>query len=137
MSDTATGHIRVIVAGSEQADVDTAVNQLTAVTSEWGVKVNVAPAGESDLPDSARKVIDPVSVAALVISIPAALLAVTDLADRIAKRRRATQLTANPPAADSTARAYIIIDGQLHTLDSIQPDQLLHLANQGTDATAS
>jgi hypothetical protein len=39
-----------------------------------------------------EKSIDPVAVAALVLSIPAAALAALDVADRIAKRRRARTL---------------------------------------------
>jgi hypothetical protein len=38
------------------------------------------------------KAVDPVAVAALVLSIPAAALAALDVADRIAKRRRARTL---------------------------------------------
>lgn len=132
MSDTASGHLRIIVAGPDRDDVETAANQIRAVASGWGGGVNVAPAGEGDVPDSARKMVDPVAVAALIISIPAALLAVTDLADRIAKRRRAAQLASTCPKPDATVRAYLIIDGQLLVLETIEPDQLLGLANQGT-----
>jgi hypothetical protein len=133
MSDTDLGRVRLIVTGSEPDEVDAAVSQLTAVTSEWGEGVSVASAGQDDLSDAERKVVDPVSLAALIISIPSALLAVHDLADRIAKRRRAADLASNAPTQDTTARAYLVIDGHLLALDSADPDQLLDLVNQTTD----
>jgi hypothetical protein len=135
MSDTASvGHIRLLVAGPRHADVETAVAQLKAVASGWGGGVRVTSAGENDLIDSARKLVDPVSLAALIISIPGALLAVNDLAERISKRRRAADLASNSPKPDTTARAYLIVDGQLLALDTVEPDQLLDLANQATNS---
>lgn len=130
MSDTDLGRVRLIVTGSEPDDVDAAVSQLTAVTSEWGEGVSVASADQDDLSDAERKLVDPVSLAALIISIPSALLAVHDLADRIAKRRRAKDLASNAPTQNTTTRAYLVIGGHLLALDSMDPDQLLDLVNQ-------
>ena len=37
--------------------------------------------------DADRKIVDPISLAALILSIPSAVLAVIDIADRLTKRR--------------------------------------------------
>jgi hypothetical protein len=42
------------------------------------------------MPDADRKVIDPISLAALILSIPSAVLAVMDIADRLTKHRKAS-----------------------------------------------
>jgi hypothetical protein len=72
-----------------------ACGQLEVLTDSWGHPLADPPAQRSEAgkPDTGRdKAIDPVAVAALLVSIPSAALAVVDLADRIQKRRRATEL---------------------------------------------
>jgi hypothetical protein len=39
-----------------------------------------------------KRAVDPIAVAALIVSIPSALLAIADLADRIRKRRKAEEV---------------------------------------------
>lgn len=76
------------------------------------------------------KIIDPVSIAILVMSIPPALLAVRDLADRIGKRRRAKELI--DQAQQLAARqvtVYLVTPGRTVELHTLTPDQLLDLAD--------
>ena len=72
------------------------------------------------------------AVASLVLSIPSAALAVTDLADRIRKRRRATNLIdqARQLAAQQVT-VYVMSPGHTVELSTLTPDQLLDLADQG------
>jgi hypothetical protein len=69
-------------------NVETARRSLEALAHSWGHEMIKAPANTPEAAEAARtddKVIDPVAVAALVVSIPSAALAVLDLADRIHK----------------------------------------------------
>jgi hypothetical protein len=81
--------------GPAAGNVEAAQRSLEALAQRWGYDIAQSPAGA--LPaatshDENRRAIDPVSVAAVVLSIPSAALAVLDLADRIHKRRRASEL---------------------------------------------
>ncbi len=53
-----------------------------------------------EAPDEVRRVIDPVAPAAVVVALPAAVLAVVDIVERIEKRRRAARLVAEGQAAE-------------------------------------
>jgi hypothetical protein len=83
----------VEVRGTTAEDVEAARRELVALTREWGHEAEVAdeaPRVEADRPDD--RGVDPVAVAALVVSIPSAALAVHDLVDRMRNRRRAKEL---------------------------------------------
>jgi len=72
-------------------------HSLEALARSWGHEItadamDAAAAGPGHGAGDDGKVIDPVAVASLVLSIPSAALAVADLADRIRKRRRAADL---------------------------------------------
>ena len=81
--------------GPAAGNVEAAQRSLEALACRWGYDIaqspdETLPAATSD--EENRKAIDPVSLAAAVLSIPSAALAVADLADRIRKRRRASEL---------------------------------------------
>lgn len=81
--------------------------------------------------DDGDKVIDPVAVASLVVSIPSAVLAVQDLADRIRKRHRAQELIDH--AQQQAARQvtiYLTSVDRIVELRTLTPDQLLDLAGE-------
>ena len=86
----------IIQIGSGTAgNVQAAQLSLVTMVHGWGHEIAEAPAeavaaAEANLGD--RKGLDPVSLTSLVLSIPSAVLAVQDLADRIRKRRRAKEL---------------------------------------------
>src|SRR5438445_187726 len=95
----------------------------------WGQEIAevpaevTTPAGTSHNDD---KVIDPVSLSALVLSIPPAALAAFDLADRIQKRRRAKELIdhAQQMAAQQVT-IWLISPNRTVELRTLTPDQLL------------
>jgi len=79
-----------------------------------------------------HKTVDPVAVAALVLSIPSALLAVLDVADRIAKRRRATTLieTAARIRLERRVEVLTITADGARPLADLDPDALLDLVRR-------
>jgi hypothetical protein len=112
-------------------NVQTARHNLEALAHSWGHEMTETPANAPEAAAAARnddKVIDPVSVAALVVSIPSAALAVLDLADRIHKRRRAKELIDH---AQQLAAQQITVCLMSHSrpveLTTLAPDQLLDL----------
>lgn len=116
--------------------VDAARRDLEALVVGWGHEVAVAPSATPETYGDARgddTMIDPVSVTALVLSIPSATLAVADPADRIQKRRRAEELIdyANE-LADQQVTAYIVSEDRPIDLTAASPDQLLGLAADET-----
>ena len=81
--------------------------------------------------DETHKIIDPISLAALILSVPSAALAVVDLADRIKKRRRAARLleVARDTQNENGVVVHILTVGGSVRLDSVGPDQILDLAS--------
>jgi hypothetical protein len=83
-----------------------------------------------DLDEDDRKAIDPISLAALVVSIPPAALAVWDLADRIKKRKRAQKLIeeAGHLRIERKVETYVVtLEGPKPLID-MTADQVLDLA---------
>ena len=79
-----------------------------------------------------HRTIDPVAVSALVLSIPAALLAVLDLADRVGKRRRAKRLIESAARIRIERRVEVMTitaDGA-RPLADLDPDLLLDLVEK-------
>jgi hypothetical protein len=119
----------------------TVADQLVAVLTEGDdlvveKRVQAAAPGNDD-----RKVIDPISLATLIVSLPAAALAVADLAnrighsnlvERIAKRRKAQALiaTATQLRAENQVETYLLTsNGASHTVAELDPDMLLALVS--------
>jgi len=117
--------------GGTADDVETARCHLEALARSWGLEMIEVPANTSEAAATARhddKVIDPVSLAALMVSIPSAALAVLDLADRIHKRRRAKELINH---AQQLAAQHVTVSllSPRHRVEltTLTPDQLLDL----------
>jgi hypothetical protein len=116
-------------------NVGAARRSLEALAQSWGQEIGEGPAEATTAAgtghDDGDKVIDPVAVASLVVSIPSAVLAVQDLADRIRKRRRAQELI--DQAQQLAARhvtIYLTSPGRTVELRTLTPDQLLDLADE-------
>jgi hypothetical protein len=109
-------------------DVAAARRSLDALAASWGVEAAVAPRSTAadDLP---HKGIDPVALISLVVSIPSAVLAVADIADRIMKRRRAKELIeqARQLSAEQQVSVLLVERTRTFELRSLEPDQLLEL----------
>jgi hypothetical protein len=113
-------------------DTTAARRTLEALARSWGQEITEAPAeapaatGAAHHDDS--KVIDPVAVTSLVMSIPSAALAVLDLADRIRKRRRAGELINHAQhLVEHQVNIYVITPERTVELRTLTPDQLLDL----------
>jgi hypothetical protein len=76
--------LKFVLAGN-QSDLPAAA--LVSALGPEGVEARRQPVTE--VSDADRKVVDPISFADLILSIPSAVLAVIDIADRLTKRRKA------------------------------------------------
>lgn len=83
-----------------------------------------------ELPEDTRKTIDPLSLAALILSIPSAALAVWDLADRIKKRQRAQKLIdeATRLQTEKKVETYLVTFEGPKPLNGMTADQVVDLA---------
>jgi len=118
------------LASATTENIEDARRDLAALAHSWCHDMTQAPATRPEAAGAARndKAIDPVSVTALVLSIPSAALAVLDLADRIHKRRRATELIGHArqlAARHVTVR--LMSQNRSVELTTLAPDQLLDL----------
>ncbi|GAA3848829.1 hypothetical protein GCM10022243_13570 [Saccharothrix violaceirubra] len=109
-----------------------AKDSLQELVDSWGFTLHEVPATALGTSDSTReddKSVDPVALAALVLSIPSAALAVTDLADRIHKRRRAKDIIdkARQIADDHSVTLKLDTQDGPQDLSTLDPDQLLDL----------
>ena len=112
-------------------NVGVARRNLEALAHSWGHQMAETPAHTSKAAGATPnddKGIDPVSITALVLSIPSAALAVLDLADRIHKRRRANELIdhAQQLAAQQVTMC-LMSQSRPVELTTLAPDQLLDL----------
>ncbi|MFF7377513.1 hypothetical protein ACIP4Q_16975 [Streptomyces massasporeus] len=117
------------------ANAETAGKSVAALTSSWGYQPEPAPPAQP-ANDPNTKVVDPISVTALVVSIPSAMLAVADIADRIRKRRRASELIER--AQQLGAQQVVVrLVGEDRSIDlaTLTPDQLLDLIADEASAT--
>lgn len=112
-------------------DTSMARRNLEELARSWGEEITdthpeLPTAGSARHGDG--KVIDPVALATLVVSIPSAALAAVDLADRIRKRRRAGELIDHAQhLADQQVTIYLIAPERTVELRTLTPDQLLDL----------
>jgi len=115
-------------------DLGAARRSLEIMAQDWGHEITEAAAEATPAARTIHgddKIIDPVSIAILVMSIPPAVLAVRDLADRIRKRRRAKELIDQAQKlADRQVTVYLVTLGRAVELSTLTPDQLLDLADQ-------
>ncbi|WP_405628284.1 hypothetical protein OG933_20500 [Streptomyces sp. NBC_00016] len=117
------------------ADVQTAGKSFAALTSSWGYPPEPAPTAEPATGPETKGV-DPVAVASLLVSIPSAMLAVADIADRIHKRRRAGELIERAQQLRAQqAAARLVCDDRTVDLATLTPDQLLELVADEPSAT--
>jgi hypothetical protein len=127
------------IESSTAENVEVARRSLVSLAQSRGCQIAEPPAevtAPAKAMDSDDKVIDPVSVAALVVSLPSAALAVLDLADRIQKRRRAKELIdqAQQLAAQQVTLS-VITQTRTVEIRTMAPDQLLDLLAEQDSAS--
>lgn len=115
---------------TDPGNSEAARTSLGELTHTWGhdlTEVVDAPTAP-DTDHTGDKTVDPVAIAALILSIPAAALAVSDLADRIKKRHRAKDLIDHAQQF-LTQNITIQVLAQNRSLDlaALDPDTLLDL----------
>jgi len=118
-------------------NTEAARENLQTLAHSWGQDLQEVPVHPSagSLRDD-DKVIDPISLTALVLSIPSAALAVLDLADRIKKRRRAKELIDHAQRlADEQVSVLVLSRSGPVDLTTLDPDQLLDV--QATESPTS
>jgi len=117
--------------GATAENIEAARRNLEALAHSWGHEIDKAPANTPEAAEAVRtndKGIDPVSITALVLSIPSAALAVLDLADRIHKRRRAKELIYHArQLADHQVTMCLMSQSRPVEFTTLAPDQLLDL----------
>ena len=126
--------------GATAGNVAAAKRSLEAIAQSWGHEIAETPAeataAAATIHGHDGKVIDPASVAALVLSIPSAALAVLDLADRIRKRRRAKELIDHAQQlAARQVTVCLMSRSRTVELRTLAPDQLLDML-AGEDAAS-
>jgi len=109
------------------AEAEAARKTIAAVTADWGYPSDTTPSNTT-VPSPDTKGIDPVAVTSLLLSVPSAMLAVADIADRILKRRRAGELIerARQLSTQQTTARLVRADRSVD-LATLTPDQLLDL----------
>lgn len=118
------------VEGVSAADVVDAKRSLEELAGNWSVEVaEAAPETTVTAGRGVTRGIDPIALTSLLLSIPSTILAVADLADRIAKRKRAKELIGHAELlSEKRVTAIVITETRTVDLCSLTPDQLLALA---------
>ena len=120
--------LKVLVRGDASEE---GVRALESLWASFGDESTVQREKLDDLPEDARKAIEPISLAALILSIPSAALAVWDLADRIKKRRRAQTLIdeAKRLQVEKKVKTYLVTFEGPKRLNDMTADQVVDLAS--------
>lgn len=126
--------LELVLAGQ---DASKAAEALEAVLTR---ETDLRPERRTARPNAANgpeKTVDPLAAAALILAVPAAILACVDLADRLRKRPKAEELIRTLNALTNNGDLSITItinqNGVPKPAQSLTPDQLLELAEQAAD----
>jgi hypothetical protein len=118
----------------EGDDPQPAADEFAALIESFGAEATAETLKPDDASDEARRVVDPITLAALIVSIPSAILAVVQIGDRIAdrmeKRRRAKQLLERVRQIREAGKVEIHIVGKdgARSLVTLSADDLLDMA---------
>lgn len=118
-----------------EQDADAAHVSVRSLVKTWGHDLSKLPPTKLDeVQSDDGKAIDPVALSALLVSIPSAALAVTDLADRIRKRRRAKELIDHARRlASQRVVIYLVEADNRIEITQLNADQILdHAASDKT-----
>ena len=123
--------VRIVISGTHAQAAAARLTPLLNEGHEAGLVTHIAA---SDVPETARKVIDPLALAAVILAVPGAVLAVGDIADRIRKRRKAEALIEQSKQLTIQYNVQIMIvspGGETLTLEQLTPDRLLEVGEPG------
>ncbi len=128
-------NVRIHIDGPE---AETGASEIADFLNE-NLAARVASAAPKAPVVTDQKTADPVAVAALILSIPSALLAAMDLAERIELRKKITRLIdlAKRLRRGRGTVARLETPSGLRDLDAMSPDEVLELAaSAGTEDQA-
>jgi hypothetical protein len=111
------------------AQADFAAGELESALSAQGAPLSLVRRQATARDLAGHKGVDPLTVTALVLSVPAALLAVWDIADRIRKRPTAQSLIeqAERLRIERGVESWVVTLEGPRALDRLTVDQLLDL----------
>jgi hypothetical protein len=115
-----------VLAGTDTSGAADAL--IAALGGGDGVKATTTPAPA--LPEVQRRIVDPIALASLIVSIPGATLAVADIVDRIRKRRKAQTVidTAQRLRSEQQVETYLLAADQTpRAVADLDADKLLDL----------
>jgi hypothetical protein len=128
--DDAMGNLHIIIEG---ARAESAADKLNVFLTEAGENATMSRIQSSELPEEVRRVIDPLSLIGIILSIPGAVLAAMDLVDRIRKRKKAQALidVAKQVSSDTGVQISIVmVEGATCRLDQLTADEVLDAAEK-------
>jgi hypothetical protein len=117
----------------EGAQAENAADKLSAFLTDSGDKATLSRIQSPEAPEEVRRVIDPLTLANVILSIPGAVLAAVDLIDRIRKRKKAQALidTARDLSTDTGVQISIVtLEGVPRRLDQLTADEVLDAAEK-------
>jgi hypothetical protein len=117
--------LKFVLAGSQS---DLVAAALVNALGPEDVETRLQPVTE--VPEAERRVVDPISLATMVLSIPTAVLAVIDIVDRLKKRRKAQAVidAAKQAKAEQQVDIYLLtLDQTPQSVADLTPDRLLDL----------
>lgn len=106
---------------------------MSAILADGEPAGTIVYSANASVPDSARKVIDPVALTGVILAIPGSVLAALDIVDRLRKRRKAAQLVAAAKRVRAEQRLSISIaapDGTTWSLDQLEADDVLEIGDR-------
>jgi hypothetical protein len=111
----------------EGAQAEKAADKLNGFIAEAGDNATISCIQSPEVPEEVRRVIDPLTLASVILSIPGAVLAAIDLVDRIRKRKKAQALidTARAVSADTAVHIIVTLEEVPRQLDQLTADELL------------
>jgi hypothetical protein len=124
------GHLHVIIEG---AQAELAADKLKGFLTDAGGTASMSRIQSSEMPEEVRRIIDPLSLIGVILSIPGAVLAAMDLVDRIRKRKHAQALidAANRISNETGVQISILMPGSSpRRLDQVTADAMLDAAGQ-------
>lgn len=130
------GTVQILVSGDAAEQVAAEIESILTEGTEFTAERRRL----ADLPEPERKIFDPVTlaVAGLVISVPAAVLAVMQVTERIGKRRRANALAekARTLRAEKGVEIKIVVT-QTRSLADLDADGILELITHENGAASA
>jgi uncharacterized protein related to proFAR isomerase len=121
--------ITFVIAGETTAAEQAAAAVATVL---GGADGGVRRIPREQLADVTERVVDPISLAALAVAVPSAIVAALDIADRImGKRKRAAELveTAQRVRIDHHVEIFVVDVGRVsHAVADLDADKVLDIA---------